>query len=225
MTKRPVIHTGVFFIKNNQENLFVFKMITIFAPNFTFMHIEFAQIVKIATRHLVNNTGQIPNVPANPRTITEDEFKQLKQRIAKTNLLGIFPLRVFKYEGKYVVLGGNQRLRAVRQLKFADVPCIVVPENADAETLQEIIILENTHDGEYDNDMLANEWDAVKLADWGVKQANWGVPEEKKKKSSRKRNCIYIELNDCDELMIGNTMYSAGDSIDASDLRFYLDKQ
>ena len=188
-------------------------MITIFAPNFTFMHIEFAQIVKIATRHLVNNTGQIPNVPANPRTITEDEFKQLKQRIAKNNLLGIFPLRVFKYEGKYVVLGGNQRLRAVRQLKFTDVPCIVVPENADAETLQEIIILENTHD-------------AVKLADWGVKQANWGVPEdEKKKKSSRKRNCIYIELNDCDELMIGNTMYSAGDSIDASDLRFYLDKQ
>lgn len=68
------------------------------------MNIEFAQIVKITTRHIVNNTGQIPDVPANPRTITEHDFEQLKQRIAKNNLLGVFPLKVFLFEGKYVVL-------------------------------------------------------------------------------------------------------------------------
>ena len=188
------------------------------------MHIEFAQIVKITTRHIVNNTGQIPDVPANPRTITEHDFEQLKQRIAKNNLLGVFPLKVFLFEGKYVVIGGNQRLRAAKALKFKDVPCIIIPEDADADTLQEIATVENTHDGEFDWDALANDWDAEKLADWGVKAANWGVPEEKKKKSRGKRNCIYVELDDCESLTIGNTLYCAGDSIDASELRFYLNK-
>lgn len=109
-------------------------------------------------------------------------------------------------------------------MKFKDVPCIIIPEDADADTLQEIATVENTHDGDFDWDALANEWDAAKLADWGVKAANWGVPDEKKKKSRGKRNCIYVELDDCESLTIGNTLYCAGDSIDASELRFYLNK-
>ena len=50
------------------------------------MDIEYAQIVKMATRNIVNNTGQIPDVPANPRTITQKDFDALKARIAENNL-------------------------------------------------------------------------------------------------------------------------------------------
>lgn len=187
------------------------------------MDIEFAQIVNIATRHIVNNTGQIPNVPANPRTITEHDFEQLKQRITENNLLGVFPLKVFLYEGKYIVLGGNQRLRAAKALKFKNVPCIIIPEAADADTLQEIIIVENTHDGENDWDALANNFDSAKLAKWGVKAGEWGVEAEKKERKSKgKRNCIYIELGDSDHIKIGNTIYYAGDNIEAEELQMWL---
>ena len=174
---------------------------------------------------IANNNGQIPDVPANPRTITKAQFERLKERIAKNNLLGVFPLKVYEYNRKFVALGGNQRLRAAKALNMSGVPCIIVPAEADAETLQEIIILENEHDGENDWDALANDWDAVKLSDWGVDAANWGLePKKAEKKQREKRNCVYIELNDASNIIIGNTMYCGGDSIDADTLKTYLNE-
>lgn len=191
---------------------------------FGIMDITVSNIGVIPTHKIVNNTGQVPDVPANPRTITKSEYKALKKRMRENNLLGMFPLKVFYYCGEWIAMGGNQRLRAAKELKFDTVSCIIIPPEADAKTLREIVTLENTHDGVFDWDMLANEWDADEIASWGVKAGGWGVPDEKKKKSRGKRNCIYVELDDCESLTIGNTLYCAGDSIDASELRFYLNK-
>lgn len=187
--------------------------------------IDNTSICIVQTGKIANNNGQIPDVPANPRTITKAQFERLKERIAKNNLLGVFPLKVYEYNRKFVALGGNQRLRAAKALNMSGVPCIIVPAEADAETLQEIIILENEHDGENDWDALANDWDAVKLSDWGVDAANWGLePQKAEKKPREKRNCVYIELNDASNIIIGNTMYCAGDSIDADTLKTYLNE-
>ena len=187
--------------------------------------IDNTSICIVPTDKSTNNSGQIPDVPANPRTITKEQFERLKERIAKNNLLGVFPLKVYEYKGKFVALGGNQRLRAAKALNMSGVPCIIVPDEADAETLQEIIILENEHDGENDWDALANYWDAVKLSDWGVDAANWGIEQQKSEKKQReKRNCVYIELNDASNIIIGSTMYCAGDTIDADTLKSYLNE-
>ena len=187
--------------------------------------IDNTSICIVPTDKITNNSGQIPDVPANPRTITKEQFERLKERIAKNNLLGVFPLKVYEYKGKFVALGGNQRLRAAKALNMSGVPCIIVPDEADAETLQEIIILENEHDGENDWDALANDWDAVKLSDWGVDAANWGIEQQKSEKKQReKRNCVYIELNDASNIIIGSTMYCAGDTIDADTLKSYLNE-
>lgn len=184
--------------------------------------IDNTQITIVPIAKITNNNGQIPDVPANPRTITEERFARLKKRIAENNLLGVFPLKVYWHDRKFVALGGNQRLRAARSLKMSGVPCIIVPEDADAETLQEIIILENEHDGDNDWDALANNWDAQKLTDWGVDAAHWGVEPEKEKKQREKRDCVYIELNGATHIIIGNKLYTAGDAIDATELTAYL---
>lgn len=187
--------------------------------------VDNTSICIVPTSKIVNNNGQIPDVPANPRTITKERYERLKDRIAHNNLLGVFPLKVYEYNRKFVALGGNQRLRAAKALEMSGVPCIIVPKDADAETLQEIIILENEHDGDNDWDALANNWDAVKLADWGVDAANWGIePQKAEKKPREKRNCVYIELNDDSHIIIANTMYCAGDSIDASLLKQLLNE-
>ena len=187
--------------------------------------IDNTSICIVPTGKITNNSGQIPDVPANPRTITKAQFERLKERIAKNNLLGVFPLKVYEYKGKFVALGGNQRLRAAKALNMSGVPCIIVPAEADAETMQEIIILENEHDGENDWDALANDWDAVKLSDWGVDAANWGLEQQKAEKKQReKRNCVYIELNDASNIIIGSTMYCSGDTIDADTLKSYLNE-
>lgn len=188
--------------------------------------IDNTSICIVPTGKIVNNSGQIPDVPANPRTITAERFDRLTKRIAENNLLGVFPLKVIEFNGKFVALGGNQRLRAAKKLKMSGVPCIIVPPDTDAETMQEIIILENEHDGDNDWDALANEWDAVKLKDWGVDAANWGLePQKAEKKPREKRNCVFIELDDAGHIIIGNTLYCAGDSIDASLLKQYLNEK
>lgn len=178
------------------------------------MDIISTNIVSIKTREIVNNNGQIPSVPANPRTITKDRFEKLKARIAKNNLLGVFPLKVYLYAGDYVALGGNQRLRAAKALKMSDVPCIIVPAEADAEVLREIITLENTHDGAFDWDMLANEWDAEELAQWGVNAAEWG---RKDNEPSKRKKGILICCNKGDTMFVGGKVLECGDEIELNE--------
>lgn len=142
------------------------------------MNIIETQITVLPLAKLVNNNGQIAGVPKNPRTITGDKFRALVERLRANNLTGVNPLKVYEQGGKFVVLGGNQRLRALRELKAESVPCIIVPQDTAAEVLREIVILDNTNDGENDWDALANEWEQDELKEWGVDAANWEQPQE-----------------------------------------------
>ena len=127
------------------------------------------EVLRVADLH--PNEGQLASigVPANPRTIDKDEYAKLKRSMKRGNLTGVMPLKVFQHAtGELIVLGGNMRLRALKELKIESVSCILVPFDADAETLREIVIKDNSTFGDFDNDMLANEWDADELREWGV---------------------------------------------------------
>jgi hypothetical protein len=77
-------------------------------------------------------------------------------------------------DGKYVVLGGNMRLKALKELKYKEVPIIVADEWTE-EQKHEFLIKDNVGFGEWDWDMLANEWDTEKLEDWGLNIPNWSA--------------------------------------------------
>jgi len=70
-------------------------------------------------------------------------------------------------DGKFMVLGGNMRLRACIDLKMKEVPVIIADEWTE-EQRREFIIKDNVGFGEWDWDQLANEWDAEQLAEWGL---------------------------------------------------------
>jgi hypothetical protein len=74
------------------------------------------------------NRGQLADkgIPTNPRKITKDKYNLLLQSLEKSNLTQIRPLDVIEHEGKYIVLSGNQRLRALKELKVKEVPCNVL---------------------------------------------------------------------------------------------------
>lgn len=128
--------------------------------------------LKVANLH--PNEGQMESigVHANPRIISEGDYRLLVESMRAKNMTGVLPLKVFNFNGEWVVLGGNMRLRAMQELHIDEVSCIVVPEDADAETLNEIIIKDNSTLGDWDMDALSN-WDEP-LSDWGV-----DVPEIK----------------------------------------------
>lgn len=118
---------------------------------------------------LENNKGQIAGVPKNPRIIRNEQYKRLVASLQESDLTDLKPLLVYPTgKGKYVVLGGNMRLRALRELKVPRVSCIVIPTDTDVQVLKKAVIIDNNEFGEYDWDAVANEWSDEPLQDWGV---------------------------------------------------------
>jgi hypothetical protein len=66
-----------------------------------------------------------------------------------------------------VIIAGNQRYEAAKFLKLKEVPTFLI-EGLDEAKEREIIIRDNISNGEFDFDLLANGWDDLPLADWGV---------------------------------------------------------
>lgn len=124
---------------------------------------------RIKLTDLVLNEGQIAGLPTNPRQWTKTELNKLKKSIQETpELLEARGILVYPWEGKYLVLGGNMRLSALKSLKAKDVPCIVFPEDTPIDKLKEVVIKDNGSFGAWDFDQLANEWGDLPLVDWGV---------------------------------------------------------
>ena len=108
--------------------------------------------------------GTLSPNPKNPRTITEDKFKQLVRSVKEfPEMLEARPL-VIDEDG--VVLGGNMRLQACIEAGLDEVPVVVA--GWDASRNEEFIIKDNVGYGVWDYDQLANEWEAAALNEWGV---------------------------------------------------------
>ena len=134
---------------------------------------------RIKLTDLVLNEGQVTGLPTNPRQWTKAELDKLKKSLQETpELLEARGILVYPWEGKYLVLGGNMRLSALKALKATDAPCIVFPEDTPIDKLKEVVIKDNGSFGEWDFDSLANEWGDLPLTDWGVPV--FDVDEEKK---------------------------------------------
>lgn len=115
------------------------------------------------------NEGQIDGLPSNPRKWSEDDLSRLEDSIRETpELLEARGIIVVPHDGRFVVLGGNMRLAAIRGLGRTEAPCIVLPENTPAEKLREIVIKDNGSFGEWDTALLSSGWSHLPLDEWGV---------------------------------------------------------
>lgn len=115
------------------------------------------------------NKGQIPGLPGNPRFIRDDKYKKLIQSLTDNpEMTALRELLVFKHEGKYVIIGGNMRYRAMKELGYKETICKIIPAGTPAETLKAYTIKDNAGFGEWDFEQLANDWDLDQIESWGV---------------------------------------------------------
>lgn len=127
------------------------------------------EIRQIEIERLVQNTGQIEGVPSNPRQWTKVDVDILAKSLVETpELFEYRCMLVYPLGDKFVILGGNLRYEASKQIGLEVCPCIIVPADTPADTLCQIIIKDNGSFGGWDYDALANEWDDKPLTDWGV---------------------------------------------------------
>jgi hypothetical protein len=113
-----------------------------------------------------------PN-PNNPRVIKDDKFKKLLKSI--TDFPQMLELRPIVVNDDMIVLGGNMRLKALEHLGIEETYIIKAKDLTDKQE-QEFIIKDNVGYGEWDWDVLANEYDTDELNNWGLDL--WKAPVE-----------------------------------------------
>lgn len=168
------------------------------------------------------NKGQIEGVPANPRMIKDKNFKKLVQSIKDNpEMLDLRELLVYPHGDKYVIIGGNMRYEACKKIGYKEVPCKVLPEHTSAEALRAYVVKDNGGYGEWDFDMLANEWDTNLLDIAGIELPEIKMPSEPEPQEDGFDKTKEVETR-CklhDVWLLGEHRLMCGDSTNSEDVK------
>ena len=136
-----------------------------------------SKIIKISL--LKNNSGQIQGLPKNPRLLKDDSFVKLKKSLQDDpEMLELREVIAYDNDGDLVVICGNMRLKALKDLGVKEVPVKILPKETSIEKLKAYTIKDNVGFGEHDFEMLKSEWDVEELAEWGLDIPDFEVEEE-----------------------------------------------
>ena len=120
--------------------------------------------------------------PNNPRVIRDEKFKKLVKSIREfPEMLEARPVVV---NPDMVVLGGNMRLKALREAGVEEAPVYIA--SWDEVKQRQFIIKDNVGFGEWDWDALANEWNEEELQEWGLEIPGFEDPEEEPQEEEEK---------------------------------------
>lgn len=131
------------------------------------------EITTIKISLLEFNKGQLKGLPKNPRFFRDYRYNEMKTSIEESpEMLELRELIVYPLpEGKFLVVCGNLRLRACKELGYTELPCKILSPDTDVKKLREYATKDNVSFGENDMDVMENDWDKTELAHWGVEFA------------------------------------------------------
>lgn len=190
--------------------------------------------IKISDLHV--NNGQVVGLPKNPRFIKDDRFEALKKSISDSpEMLELREIIAYDNNGEYVVIGGNMRLRAMKELGIKTAPCKILDANTPIEKLREYTIKDNIAFGQNDWDVIANEWDENELTEWGMELADWDNETQEDNNQIRSSDVEEDDFSEEDENSVvarvkrgdiwkcGEHLIMCGDSTSPEDLSKLMD--
>ena len=141
----------------------------------------------------------------NPRQISTKQYKDLKESIEKFDLVD--PIIINK---DMTVIGGHQRLKVCKDLKHTEIDCVVLDLTKEEE--KELNIRLNKSGGEFDLDILANEFEIEELKDWGFKEIELGLNIDKIDIEEQPSNDNYIITITEDDISKANKLFKELDA-------------
>lgn len=108
--------------------------------------------------------------PRNPRKLSKDDARQLKESLEK---FGVIDKPVITPAG--MIIGGHQRKQILKKLAIKEIECWVPDRELEDKEIDELNIRLNKNIGEFDWDILANEFEITDLLDWGFKLDEFGA--------------------------------------------------
>ena len=156
---------------------------------------------------------KIKSNPNNPRLIKVDKFHKLVKSIKE--FPEMLKIRLIVVNDDLIVLGGNMRLKACKDAGLKEVSIIKASE-LTAEQQREFIVKDNVGFGEWDWNMIANEWDAEQLDDWGLDlPVDFNVVEEAEEDDYTEPDNLKVDVVLGDLIEIGEHRLLCGDSTDS----------
>jgi DNA modification methylase len=151
--------------------------------------------------------------PNNPRLVKDDKFTKLVKSIQDfPQMLKIRPIVV---NDDMIVLGGNMRLKACKEAGLKEVP-VIKASSLTEEQQKEFIIKDNVGFGEWDWDMIANEWDQEQITEWGLDIPDFAVKNlEAEEDDYEIPDTIETDIVLGDLFEIGQHRLLCGDSTDS----------
>ena len=130
----------------------------------------------------------------NPRQLTKDQYKHLKDSIDRFGLVD--PIIVNKNKDrKNIIVGGHQRVKVAKDMKIKEVPVLEVDLTYDRE--RELNVRLNANTGEWDTDILANMFDIDELQDWGFDDIDLKIDDVKLDEEEKPKKDKMIECPEC----------------------------
>ena len=151
--------------------------------------------------------------PNNPRSINKDKFAKLVKSIEEfPRMLELRPIVLNKDN---IVLGGNMRLKACKHIGLTEVP-VVYADDLTEEEQRQFIIKDNVGFGDWDWELLANEWDVSDLNDWGLDLPDMDVQVlEAEEDNYEEPDNLQVDVVLGDLIEIGKHRLLCGDSTDS----------
>lgn len=133
----------------------------------------------------------------NPRFIREDQFDTLCDSLKDNpDYFKARPLILSNRTGELVIIAGNQRYEAAKHIGLSKVPTFLI-EGLTEEREKEIIIRDNVSNGEWDHDLLANNWDSAQLFEWGVPITDIKLSDDEDEEPEEDKPIRYLLEVDC----------------------------
>jgi len=124
-----------------------------------------AKVTENVPKRITLKISEVKSNPNNPRVIKDEKFKSLVKSIQ--DFPEMAEIRPIVVNADMIILGGNMRFKAMKEAGWKEVP-VIIADHLTPEQEREFIIKDNTSGGEWDWEMLAMEWDADKLEEWGL---------------------------------------------------------
>lgn len=155
-----------------------------------------------------------PN-PNNPRVVKDEKFKKLVKSIKDfPQMLNIRPIVV---NDDMIVLGGNMRLKACKEAGLTELPIIKASQLTEDQQ-REFIIKDNLGYGEWDWQMIAAEWNAEQLTEWGMDVPDFKTEAEAQEDDYEMPEQVTTDIVLGDLFEIGQHRLLCGDSTNADDV-------
>ena len=170
--------------------------------------------------------SQIKPNPKNPRVIKDDKFDKLVKSLKEfPEMLQKRPLVVFTdVDGKYVVLGGNMRLKAAKHIGLKELP-IIIADDWTEEQKNQFLIKDNVGFGEWDWESLQIDWDVEQLSEWGLDVPEFKTEEEAEEDDYEIPDEVKTDIVLGDLFEIGEHRLLCGDSTQTDTFKVLFGEQ